>query len=184
VTDTFKQKQIQLDRLLQEFEFTNVSYFEALVANSNLQAFHCHFDSHSNMEEYWLQWVNYLTGEVLSKQGRSFQRTNTYVIFSCSEKISKELRYTIENNKFSVRKLVLVGDTSQITPSEVITYLNQKILISDIEIDSADSVRLPLKLSPLSEELLKDFANSKLKDQRDSEFFSNWLSNMLQKEVE
>lgn len=159
MNSTFELKEFDFKKFLNEFDDVEFKFLEASISEAKLQAFYFHFETESELNLYWLQLINFLTGEFLVKQARSFERRNTYALYSCGEFIPKSLHYNIENNKFSVRKLVYKKITCVLNDKELISYLNEKILSSNIDIDIVASNVKEIELSEFSQQLIDKYSS-------------------------
>ena len=83
----------------------------------------------------WKDFNSYLSGEYIASIKDEFSKWNFYIFYFASDNVDKALKYEIENNKFSSRKIVIDNchDLSEVeinnVISEHITNDNIKIMI-------------------------------------------------------
>jgi len=80
---------------------------------------------------YWKEMRNFIAIEFQNTLFNEFERWNIYLFYNVSSTISNELKYQIENDTFSSRKIVIEGK------SDYTEIINVHILNSDITIDEA-----------------------------------------------
>lgn len=129
---TFKPKNLAMDFLNIFGEFGHFSSFDLSDGEKLITAFVCQINNIQNLRENWMNIIDSISHDYLSDVASEFEIWNSYVLFLCEEEIPKELLYTIENDKFSVRKIV-GRIKSQLDESEIIQLLNRKILFTHID---------------------------------------------------
>ena len=87
----------------------------------------------SQLAELWEEINNRVAIDYQAGLSDDFSRWNVYLVFLVSGLISKQLRYTIENDKFALRKLMVF----------VIRLLNDEILGHDLVVDPVENALVP-----------------------------------------
>jgi len=70
-----------------------------------------------------------------------YESWNLYVVFISHIEIPKQLKYEIQNDKYSSRKIVLDNVSSELSENEIIKQLSQRLFLLDIDFNA--SVDLP-----------------------------------------
>lgn len=86
--------------------FKDIVFFELgeiIFGGSVIVAF-VQFDTEDNLKIEWKDFNNFVTAQYLSNIKDEYSKWNFYVFYLSGEKISRELKYEIENNKFSKEK--------------------------------------------------------------------------------
>lgn len=106
-------------------------------ADGSISCFVCWVDNENLLSYRWSHVASLIAIDYQSVLEDENAVWNIYLCFICPFQVNKNLKYEIENNKFSMRKIVIDGtifDNNQ----DVIQYLNNEILGHDLEISVAD----------------------------------------------
>lgn len=77
------------------------------------------------------------------KEGEDFERWNIYILFLIKEEVSTQLKYKIENDKFSSRKIVQDKIIDAITEDSISQLIWRHIVNSDLNIsEPTDTIEL------------------------------------------
>ncbi|TBU98896.1 hypothetical protein DNJ95_06500 [Stutzerimonas kirkiae] len=79
----------------------------------------------------WGQIASIIAYEFQAKLDNKLEAWNIYLVFIVSDPVSKSIKYQIENDKFSMRKLV-VGDVR--ADFSIEDFLNNELLGADLNI--------------------------------------------------
>lgn len=124
-----------------ENEFENVSFsFKEINYQGKLPCFFITVKSEEELTRIWMKVSDIIAVNYQSRMKDEFSIWNLYLFFIISETISNDLKYQIENDTFSSRKIVIEGK------SDLIKIIDEHILNSDIKINSSiisDSVFNP-----------------------------------------
>lgn len=145
----------RLTYLEQEFEGLN---FELLATEGNerISCIICSSVHSKTISESWEKIVGLIAGIYQSALTNEFSKWNIYLVFFSKEPLDLALKYKIENNKFSMRKIVI---NERLLPSgqSVHEYLNSEILGLDLQLLTQNpnqaTTLVPSKLSQLIESL-------------------------------
>ena len=126
-----------IDTLIARFkqEYQDVSLSHRL-SEIDKATFHCFFISIKDEEalsENWENFTSWFAAHFQTKLDSEFEKWNLYLFFLVPEKIELSLRYNIENDTYSSRKIVIEGvqDCDKI--------IKNHIIISDLGISSSGS---------------------------------------------
>jgi hypothetical protein len=91
----------------------------------------------SDYENLKLKWNNVSSAVSMCYQAdvndeNEFEKWNLYIIYVCSEKVDKELKAQIENNKFSSRKIIADNQTEKLTDDIVNDLIIKNITNTDL----------------------------------------------------
>jgi hypothetical protein len=126
-----------------EFEGWHISSFKVSIGSGHIVAYCCQTINLADFSNEWQQINSYIAAKYVSKNKQPFERWNSYLLFICTEKIPKALRYEMENNKFAMRKIV-VGEVGTVLNEEALALvLNREILSTNVTITSNSNTTLP-----------------------------------------
>ncbi|HEX7868704.1 MAG TPA: ABC-three component system middle component 1 [Chryseobacterium sp.] len=92
------------------------------------------FKNFNDLEKCWKDFNSLITAEYLIKLTDDFSKWNSYIFF-ITEKIPKSLKYEIENNKFSTRKIVIEMGKPVITDKLIDIIISEHIVNDDINLN-------------------------------------------------
>ncbi|MBE6021605.1 MAG: hypothetical protein E7231_00060 [Cellulosilyticum sp.] len=72
----------------------------------NIYIFSMQLQSNNMLNKNWNRFINNISVHFQSGLSKNIERWNIYTVFFVNEKINSELKYKIEQDKFSTRKLV------------------------------------------------------------------------------
>lgn len=116
----------------------NFDIQEAVVGDlkfgSNIPIILIQFKNLDNLEKHWKEFNSFITAEYLIKLDNDFSKWNSYIFF-VTEEVPKSLKYEIENNKFSTRKIVIEMETPIINDEVINNIISEHIVNDDIKFD-------------------------------------------------
>lgn len=116
----------------------NFDVQETVVGNltfgSNIPVILVQFKSLDNLEKQWKELNSLVTAEYLIKLDNDFSKWNSYIFFVTKE-IPKPLKYEIENNKFSTRKIAIEMETPLINDDVINNIISEHIVNDDIQFE-------------------------------------------------
>ncbi|NQZ07789.1 MAG: hypothetical protein HRT35_11565 [Algicola sp.] len=126
-----------------EFEGWHISSFKVSIGRGHIVAYCCQTTNSADFANEWQQINSYIAAKYVAKNKQPFERWNSYLLFVCTAKIPKALRYEIENNKFAMRKIV-VGEAGTVLNDEALAIvLNREILSTNVTITSNSNTTFP-----------------------------------------
>ena len=87
--------------------FTNVECWVKKENNYNLYVFSTLLENEIDLEKVWTELTNAIAVYFQSELEKNIEIWNIYLLFLVKEKVSKDLKYKIEQDKYSTRKMVL-----------------------------------------------------------------------------
>lgn len=95
------------------------------------------FDSENMLSQNWESITGTIASYYQSKiedEGRDFECWNIYILFIVKEEVSTQLKYKIENDKFSSRKIVQDKMSNSINADLISQLIWEHIVNSDLDI--------------------------------------------------
>ena len=94
---------------ISEIIWSRIEHYKEKFGNGYINIFSISIDSATELEQKWELVRNLVAVRFQSKNRNDFDKWNTYLFFVLKERISKDLKYKIENDIFSSRKIVVDG---------------------------------------------------------------------------
>lgn len=121
-----------LEMQFPEIEF---SLFRSDDPANFISCFVARFVNADKCEKTWVDITSLIALEYQETLDDDSAAWNIYLVLLCHEKMKKSLKYQIENDRFSLRKLVLDGpEYENINKEQVIEELENMILGNDLKI--------------------------------------------------
>jgi hypothetical protein len=131
--DKIEDNQNIIIQIKKNFDIRNV-IIGNLTFGSNIPIILVQFKSLDNLEKHWKEFNSMVTAEYLIKLDNDFSKWNSYIFF-VAEEVPKSLKYEIENNKFSTRKIVVEAETPIINDEVINIIISEHIVNDDITFD-------------------------------------------------
>ncbi|MFL9172491.1 ABC-three component system middle component 1 [Escherichia coli] len=125
-------KEFDLEFLKSRFSDADFYFFVSNDDSSYISCVACYCESANYVVANWTAVQNYLSAYYQPKDELALW--NIYLVFFCSEKLPIWDKYLIDNDKYSVRKLIIDGLTTLPSISETVTFLNNHLLGADLEL--------------------------------------------------
>lgn len=106
-----------------------------------ISCFICKIENTLILEQRWRHIASLIASGYQAKLNDELNVWNIYLVFILGIEVNKQLKYQIENDKFSMRKIIL--DDYQLSledESKLIVLLNNEILGHDIELKHSNIV--------------------------------------------
>ncbi len=182
MSNYFSEKTIDLKILESMFEdwvFSCLEVSAGLDDSEVLTVFCCQTKRLECMQREWMEVNSHIAAEFLRKNKSIFERWNTYLLFVCTEGIPRNIQYEIENNKFSMRKIISKKKIHFLNVDELSCIANKKILSSNVQLtENESSLGLDLDLSEITTRLLVSEVGVSQR-QPDREGREQWLNDEL-----
>lgn len=117
------------NKITESFEIKNVSIGN-LIFGDNVPVIFVQFNDLNDLKKYWKEFNSFITAEYLIKLNNDFSRWNSYIFYITEGTIEKPLKYEIENNKFSTRKIV-IESIYQSIDNKLVKYILSEHIIND-----------------------------------------------------
>ena len=119
------------EKILASFKeaFPNVGldYQEVPLGPAVAHAVFLHYKNAADVEKTWRKINNFIVINVQTSIKDEFGRWNTYLFFLVPDQLTIELKFKIENDTFSTRKIVVLP------PNDVVKIIDDHILNKDIQ---------------------------------------------------
>lgn len=119
----------------------------------------CWVNTSMQLEQKWNAVQNVVA--LLYKTETKIARWNVYIAFFCKEKVEKPLRFAIQNDKFSARKILFDSCPENglwHDASKALKILNHEIF--EVDLSSAQNYGIKVEYSPSEfASLLKDYSS-------------------------
>lgn len=96
-----------------------------------ISCFVCWVDTAERLGSIWRSVTGVIAMEYQSGLQSKFEAWNIYLVFVVASAVSEELKYEIENDKFSMRKMIVSAPEIGIN---IVEYLNNEILGADLNL--------------------------------------------------
>lgn len=103
-----------------------------LTFGSDIPVILVRFKNVKDLEKHWKEFNSLTTGEYLIKLKEEFSKWNSYIFFITTG-LPKSLKYEIENNKFSTRKIVIEMQSPEINDELINNIISEHIVNDDIK---------------------------------------------------
>lgn len=176
---------MRISKSTQNIEFLSRQFPDAAFSmyrsapEDHISCFVCWIKDESDLLFLWKKVSSVIAYEYQSELEDNFSAWNIYLAFVTPCNISKTTKYEIENDKFSMRKLVVSGVTSTFDPEE---HLNNEILGADLELspifsytppaDEVDLTQLHVKLN----QLISDKKSNPTLSSENVIYLAKWIS--------
>jgi len=181
----FQNKSQNVSALEEQFKNWHFSCFDVSIKSDGeqyIKAFCCQTNRLNSLQQEWSEINSFIAATLLPQSRSSFEGWNTYLLFVCTDKdkLPRSTHYEIENNKFSMKKIV-IQKQAILKNDEVAAILNCKILSSEIELiqEVSETPENP-QLSEITTRLLSADINTK-NASKALEGRKNWLGSELKR---
>lgn len=106
-----------------------------LKFGSDIPVIFIQFKDLKELDDGWKDFNSFITAEYLMKLKDDFSRWNSYIFFLASGQLDKALKYAIENNKFSTRKIVIESTKDLIDVTLIGQILSEHIINDNIKFE-------------------------------------------------
>ena len=102
------------------------------------------FETLNDLNKNWKDFNGQITTDFVINLKDEYSRWNFYIFYLSQETIEKQLKYEIENNKFSSRKII-IENVNSITAKEINFLISQHITNDNIQIGVENEHSLKFK---------------------------------------
>ena len=103
----------------------------------DISVFAFSFENESELSDNWMKITSSVAAyyqSTFDNEKNDFERWNIYILFLAKTPVGSQLKYRIENDKFSSRKIVHENATTQINVDYLQTLIDKYVIASDINI--------------------------------------------------
>lgn len=130
----FNEQQLpDLEKLIREafpIEYLKVGQTEF---GGTIQIVVVQFSNLESLDQCWKEFNNVLAAEYATTIKDEFTKWNFYIFYLETAEIKKPLKYTIENNKFCSRKIVVDRFSGQVTKEIIESIISEHITNNNID---------------------------------------------------
>lgn len=123
------------------------------------------FNSNECLRKHWKDFNSQVSLEYLTNLEDEYSRWNFYIFYFSDVKVPKSIKYEIENNKFSSRKIV-IEQCETITEDEIERAISEHITNDNIQINVSSKQSLGFKKNPYLAKII-DKLNLNKKNEED-----------------
>lgn len=120
------------NQIRKSFDIQNV-IIGNLMFGDNIPIIFIQFRDLNDLEKYWKEFNSFITAEYLTKLKNDFSKWNSYVFYLTESTVEKPLKYEIENNKFSTRKIVVESVNHAVDANIIKKVFSEHIINDNIE---------------------------------------------------
>jgi hypothetical protein len=138
-------------------EFSDISFeYREIDFGGTIPSFFIKIENEEKLTTKWKAITEFIAIHFQSSLRNEFSLWNIYLFFILENEIRDDLKYTIENDTFSSRKIIII-------PSEDIdSIINEHIKNNNIDIQSIIAIEEPVfEANPLISKILNEFSYKK-----------------------
>lgn len=140
----YKQKNIQMLNEEIKGAFENITFFELGEIDFGGKIIVCfiQFSKTENLKVEWKDFNNFITAKYTTNIKDEYSKWNFYIFYISSEVVTKDLKYEIENNKFSSRKIIIenIADITQEFILKIISeFITNNSITFNVIVDEIES---------------------------------------------
>lgn len=109
--------------------------FKKITFKGAISVFIFLFKTEAELEAAWDKISGNIAGNYQSELSDQFAIWNIYIFFLCPREVSLALKYKIENDRFSSRKIVLDNNSAEVSDIGVEDIVRRHITNQDIQYD-------------------------------------------------
>lgn len=121
------------------------------------------FKTLNDLNNNWKDFNSQITTDFVINLSEEYSRWNFYIFYLSKETVEKQLKYEIENNKFSSRKIV-IENLNSITEIEINLLISEHITNDNIQIGVENKKSLIFKKNTSLSKILDKFSLNKKND--------------------
>lgn len=138
------------------------------------------FRNIDSLSKSWKEINSYITGHYISTINDEFAKWNFYMFYVSNTDVAKQLKYEIENNKFSSRKIVVDNYKKDLTKKNIDHIISEHITNDNIVIYQKEEAVLPFNKNNKLSGIIDKMKFGKGKKDKDSVLY-NTLDQIEQK---
>jgi len=139
------------------------------------------FNSFNDLENNWKDFNSQITNDIVLDLKEEYSRWNLYVFYFSDVEVPKSLKYEIENNKFSSRKIV-IENCKSITNALIKNVVSEHITNDNIHINVVSKQTSTFKKNATLAKIV-DKLGLKKKNDDDLQTALNQIENIYKDEI-
>jgi hypothetical protein len=121
------------------------------------------FETPNDLNKNWKDFNGQITTDFVINLKEEYSRWNFYIFYISAENVEKQVKYEIENNKFSSRKIVIENFKS-ISEKEINFWISEHITNDNIQIGVENKQSLQYKKNTSLSNILDNLSLNKKND--------------------
>ena len=167
--ELFKKSILEIEsEILNTFSLDYFAIGEVNFCGQIIVAF-VKFKNSNELKNQWKDINSFITAKYIATVKNEFSKWNFYMFYIASERIEKTLKYEIENNKFSSRKIVQDNITIELTNIELDDIISEHITNDNIQVNFEIEKIIKFKKDPKLSAAIDKFTLRKTKKDRDED---------------
>ena len=150
------------NKLKKDFPIKELSLGE-LVFGGVIPLIFVSFKSLDDLKKNWKDFNSQITTDIVINLKEEYSRWNFYIFFFSKDLVPKSLKYEIENNKFSSRKIV-IENCESITEEVIKNSITEHITNDNIQINLVSKQILTFKKNVSLARIIDNFSINKKND--------------------
>ncbi|WP_339178554.1 ABC-three component system middle component 1 [Paenibacillus sp. FSL H8-0317] len=116
--------------------------------NFSFYIFSIQFHSNVQLEEMWKKINNIIATYFQSNLNKNVEKWNIYLFFFVVDKVSRDVKYKIEQDKYCSRKIIIDSNEEWLDENKIMNYIQMQLFTLKIEkkIDGLNDIALASKL--------------------------------------
>ncbi len=168
------------NKIRKSFDIKNI-IIGNLIFGDNVPVIFIQFNDLNDLEKYWKEFNSFITAEYLTKLKNDFSKWNSYVFYLIENTVEKPLKYEIENNKFSTRKIVIESINQAVDDNTIKSILSEHIINDNIEFNVESKNVESFSKNAIINEALKSCSFNKSNDLKEENLLK--VLNHLEKSI-
>jgi len=129
-----------VSELSERFPEVSISHRKVKISH-DVHVFIVEVQNEELLSEIWKRLRDYIAVYFQNTMESDFERWNLYLIYVCRDEISKELKYKIENDRVSSRKIVVDKYKLKLTSESISSLIDRYINFSfTLPIESKETI--------------------------------------------
>lgn len=138
-----------LNHMEREDNYSLLKCFKKNANNFNIYIFTNFYENGKELEETWNELNNDIAFHFQTKIEKDIERWNIYIVIFVAEEIQASLKYSIEQNKYCARKIIIDNFKEDYETETIVRELKKKLF--DIDIDFLEKKEADIKISSIRE---------------------------------
>lgn len=155
--------------------------FGELVFGGIIPIIFVRFNSLEAIQKHWKDFNSHISTEYITLIKDEYSRWNFYIFYLSDVEVPKSLKYEIENNKFSSRKIVVMNCES-ISKTEIENVISEHITNTNIQISVDNKQVTTFKKNSSLAKIVDKLSLSK-KNEEDLQNALNLIENTYEDEI-
>jgi len=150
------------EEIMSSFELNHFSIGKVSFGGEVIACF-VNFKDDAVLKNQWKELNSYLTAKFIPTVKDDYSKWNFYIFYLSKGTVEKQLKYEIENNKFSSRKIV-IENVNSITEKEISLFISEHITNDNIQIGVENKQTLKFKKNTSLSKILDKLSLNKKSD--------------------